>query len=326
MADEKVVIGIDGGGTHTRVMVCDQTGKVLAYVSRGAASLYKDEAAADNVRGAIRSALEQADKSPGEIAGVAAGIAGLDAEEDLIWVRPLTEVPGLNCPQWHVNDAIVAHYGAFLAQPGIIVISGTGSIVLAIAEDGRPVRNYDFRHYAASAARFLAYDAVYETLAGRTDETDESLIAAMLAHWDVSAVSELYAFARDGFEDDRRSRDLRFGRFAPSVTAAAERGSSVARRVCDRAVDQIVVAIELLSPIFAADAVQVSLTGSVATSRYVSRALDERLRECRRKRFAVVPPQFSPAAGAVLLAMTRLGLPIDEAVAARMQEIRPSTC
>jgi glucosamine kinase len=50
------------------------------------------------------------------------------------------------------------------------VIAGTGSILLGINEVGSNFRNYEFHHYAASAARFLSYDAVYEALAGHTDD------------------------------------------------------------------------------------------------------------------------------------------------------------
>ncbi len=43
MQEEQVVIGIDGGGTHIRVMVCSHRGHVLSYLERGSASIYKDE-------------------------------------------------------------------------------------------------------------------------------------------------------------------------------------------------------------------------------------------------------------------------------------------
>ncbi|MBB6672018.1 BadF/BadG/BcrA/BcrD ATPase family protein [Cohnella nanjingensis] len=326
MSVNGIVIGVDGGGTHTRVMICDVAGNVLSYAAHGAASVYKDASATQNVRNAMRSALEKAGKTTREVLGVAAGIAGYDSEEDLAWVEPLTDLPGLACPKWHVNDAIVAHYGAFMAQPGIIVISGTGSIIVGIAEDGRPLRNYDFRHYAASAARFIAYDAVYEVLAGNADSTDDGLVQSMLAHWDVRSIAEFYSLARTGFEEDRQERDLRFGRFAPFVTAAADRGSAVAIRVSDRAIAQIRVGIELLAPAFSDDTVPVAFTGSVVASPYFSRSLKERLQAGKRKRFAVVQPRFSPAAGAVLLAMSRLNLPIDEAVISNLQKIQPSQC
>lgn len=49
-----IVIGIDGGGTHTRIMVVDLTGNVLAYLENGASSIYKDLHARENVQSAIQ--------------------------------------------------------------------------------------------------------------------------------------------------------------------------------------------------------------------------------------------------------------------------------
>ena len=51
---------------------------------------------------------------------------------------------------------VIAHAGALRSAPGIIAISGTGSVVFGVNEAGRRLRNYDFRHYARSAARHLA--------------------------------------------------------------------------------------------------------------------------------------------------------------------------
>ncbi|RUT33796.1 ATPase [Paenibacillus zeisoli] len=308
---DKVVIGIDGGGTHTRVMVCDLHGEVQAYTEKGPASIYRDAYAASNVRNAIEEALEQAGKSPDQVLGVAAGIAGYDLETDLDWILPLTEVPGLICPKWHVNDAVIAHQGALLMQPGIVVIAGTGSNILAITEDGQQLRNDQFHHYAASGARFLAYDAVYEILAGNTDSSDNDLIAALKAHWDVETLSEFYQLAKTGFEADRQVRDRVFGRFTPMITEAAALGSSTAMRVCDRAVSQIKVGTEILASSFAGASVDVALIGSVANSSYVRRTLTGQLQNGVNRKYQVHEPAFSPVAGAILLALHKLQVPIS---------------
>ncbi|MBD2870252.1 BadF/BadG/BcrA/BcrD ATPase family protein [Paenibacillus arenilitoris] len=314
MNEKKAVIGIDGGGTHTRVLVCDTDGNALAYVERGSASFHKDERAAQNVREAIREALSQAGCAAGQAIGLAAGIAGYDQPSDLDWIRPSTELPGLACPKWHVNDAVSAHAGALLGEPGIVVIAGTGSIIVGVTLDGEVVRNYDFHHYAASAARFLAYDAVYETLAGNADESDAELVQSMLGHWNVRSLSELGDVAKRGFHPDRRERDKHFGDFAPILTRAAEQGSSTARRVCDRAILQTKVGIELIAPSLGGGDIPVAFIGSVANSPYFYRTLRAQLdKSGNNGRFAVAEPAFPPVVGSVLLAMKHLGLPIGEA-------------
>lgn len=306
--DASIVVGIDGGGTHTRVMVCDLEGKQLAYLEgNGAASFHKDKNAVQNVRTAITDAIAIAGRRAEDVRCLAAGIAGYDTPEDLAWVAELTDVPGLSCPKLHVNDAVSAHAGALLAKPGIVAISGTGSIILGVTETGRQIRNYDFHHYAASAARFIAYEAVFEVLAGNGSSSDESLLLTMLRHFEVNSLEQLSEFARLGFQSDRRERDRRFGQFAPYVTEAAENGSAIARTVLNRAAEQLKVGIEMIASGFECDEVQVAFIGSVISSPYLSRTLTELLAYGRNKHYIVTPPKLEPVAGSVLLALKALG-------------------
>jgi glucosamine kinase len=62
-----IVIGIDGGGTHTRVMVADSEGNVLSYIEKGASSIHKDLQSKLNVHQAIQEALQQAGKEISEV-------------------------------------------------------------------------------------------------------------------------------------------------------------------------------------------------------------------------------------------------------------------
>ncbi|MBB6729937.1 BadF/BadG/BcrA/BcrD ATPase family protein [Cohnella zeiphila] len=317
-SSDPILIGIDGGGTLTRVLVSDSSGTALAYAEGGPASIHKDVNARRNVQEAIRQALAAAGRTQDSVIGLAAGIAGFDSEADREWVESLTDVPGLGGSRWHVNDAVVAHCGALMAKPGIIVIAGTGSIIAGIPEDGTFIRNYDFGHYAAAAARFLAYDAVYEALAGRMADEDAGLIQAMLSHWRVGSLAELSAMGRHGFGEEAQARNRTFGLFAPAVTAAADRGSPLAVRVCERAVEQIAVGVELLARSFATAEIEVALIGGVANSGYVSRRLHETLAAGRNARYRMTPPRYPPVVGAVLLAMTRLGLSTAAAAADRL--------
>ncbi|MDF9848631.1 glucosamine kinase [Paenibacillus sp. PastM-3] len=319
MQQKDVVIGIDGGGTHTRVIAADIQGNILAHSIKGSASIYRDSSVQMNVQSAIEDVMNRGKIEAGRVAGLAAGIAGYDSPEDLEWITPLTAVPGLACPRWHVNDAVIAHYGAHLARPGIVAIAGTGSILIAINEEGRYLRNYDFHHYAASAARLLGYEAVFEVLAGRRDASDERLIARMLEHWKVTTVTELYNLASGGFDADRKARDRCFGRFAPAVTEEAALGSAASIRVCSSAIRQMKTGIELLGASFKQDNVPVAFIGSVAGSSYFQVRLREELMKPSNKQYRVVTPQLPPSAGAVLYALEQAGLPVTAEVIRRLQ-------
>ena len=206
-----LVLGIDGGGTFTRAVAADLTGHVLAQAVNGAGSPNKSVRARENMQEVIRDVVAGAGRSLGDVVELVAGIAGLDAPADQEWAERFTALPGLDCPRLHVNDAVVAHAGALQSQPGIIAISGTGSIVFGVTEAGRHVRNYDFQHYAHSAARHLAYDAVYRVLAEDTGPGDEPFIQQMVTFWNVGDLAGLRALGLEGFVVDGFERTQRFG-------------------------------------------------------------------------------------------------------------------
>lgn len=309
---QEIVIGIDGGGTHTRVMVVDLAGNVLSYLENGASSIHKDLQARENVQRAIEEAIRQSGSDMKHVLAMTAGIAGFDSKADLEWVLPMTAIEGLDCQKQHVNDAVVAHSGALLTEPGIIVISGTGSIIYAVTEEGQQIRNYDLHHYAASAARFLAYDATFEILSGNIDDSDHDLVSNILQLWKLSTVEELSQLALQGFVADQRERNRKFAQVAPTVTEAAAQNSKLAKLVCDRAIHQIMAGVEMLASYFSNAEVNVSLVGSVVNSDYFQLRLATKMSDGNNKKYRLIKPAFSPVAGAVLMALKQLNIPIQQ--------------
>ncbi|RAP78246.1 N-acetylglucosamine kinase [Paenibacillus montanisoli] len=305
---ERIVIGIDGGGTTTRIMAVDPQGRMLAYAEEGSSNPDKDPNAKEHVQEGIRKALSEANVDSGDVIALCAGFAGFDNDDDSSWAAEFTALPGLSCPKVLVNDAVVAHAGALMNQPGIVAISGTGSTIFGVNEDGRHLCNYDFHHYAPTAARFLAYDAVYQIIAGNIGEQDESFVQAALDYWNVASISELAMVGASGFIADYVERTLKFGRMGPMVTAAAREGCPVAQNVCGTAVTALNDGIRLLGRCFASDVVNVALIGSVARDPYVQAKLEQALSHPTNKSYRVVEPALPPAAGAILMAMEKAGI------------------
>lgn len=307
----EVVIGIDGGGSQTRVMVSDLSGHILSYAKGGASSIHKDSNAHENVQQTIQMALSLADCCIEQVKGIYAGIAGYESELDLKWVKRLTDVDGLHCPIWYVNDSVVAHVGAFLGEPGIVVVSGTGSIIFAITEQGAQLKNNDFHHYAESAARFLSYETIFEILAGNIQRSDETMIRKIQSYWNVGNLDQLRTLAAQGFIEDRRERDKKFGEMAPIITIAAQEGSSLAQLVCDKAIDEIMVGVKILGSFFQSELISVTGIGSVIKSPYMKSKFIESLQSGKNKRYQFKNPELSAVSGAVLMALKSLDIEVD---------------
>lgn len=316
---DSVVAGIDMGGTHIRIMIADLAGQVLAYVKTESDLLPKRRTDAAPLIAQMREALTQAGRSSDDVAFLAAGIAGLDNEADQSWADRLTAGFGLDCPNRAVNDAVIAHRGALAGGPGILIASGTGSILLAHTERGQWLRNYDFGHYAASGARFLGYEAVYDALAGRESPGDVFLVNDMLRFFRSPDLRELAESASRSFGLDEDRRDRLFGLFAPVVTRQAEAGAPIAVRVCDEALRQIGVGADLLAVFFDGPDIPISHTGSVASSDYFLAELQEMSCSQPGRRFVWTAPRLTPAAGAILIAYESLGLSFGESMAEALE-------
>lgn len=316
---DSVVAGVDMGGTNVRIMLADLAGQVRAYIKKETDVPPRQRTDSAPLAALMREALDEAGCVPGDVAFLAAGIAGLDEESDRAWAERLTDGFGLPCPSRAVNDAIIAHRGALAGGPGILVASGTGSILLAHTERGQWLRNYDFGHYAASGARFLGYQAVYDVLAGRESPGDGVLVRDMLRFFRTPNLRDLAEATSRSFSLDVKRRDRLFGLFAPVVTREAEAGSPIAVRVCDDALRQIGVGADLLASFFAGPDIALSQTGSVASSDYFLNGLQELTCSQPGRRFVWTEPRLTPAAGAVLIAYESLGLSFGDSMAEALE-------
>lgn len=317
-----IVIGIDGGGTTTRVMTASLDGTVIAYVENGCCNPNKDVQAKQHVRDALQEAA--AHSGGARITALCAGLAGIESEQDMAWAEEFTDAFGAataSIVRRHVNDGMVAHAGAFLGEPGIMAVAGTGSVVFGLNEAGRIVRNQDFHHYA-TAARFLSYEAVYKMIAGYAAEADQAWVGEILRYWGAASVDELSKMGASGFVRDEHERMRRFGEMAPYVTRAAGAGVPLARLVCDEAASALEEGIRIVGSRFSEETISVAFVGSVIRDPYIRRIVSERLQQAaapERKRFRVIEPALSPVAGAVVLALQSKGVAITPDILARLQ-------
>jgi glucosamine kinase len=137
-------LGMDGGGTRTTAWLADERGRVLARAEAGPSNPLKVgfEAAQGEILSAARRALRQARLQPRHALGaVCLGLAGVDRppvhRRLLAWLRK--SIPA----GFHLltSDAAIALQAAIGNRPGIMVISGTGSIAYGRDKAGHVLRS-----------------------------------------------------------------------------------------------------------------------------------------------------------------------------------------
>ncbi len=296
----QIVIGIDSGGSTTRVACVDRHARVIGRATGAGGSPEHNSTSEAEVRSTLSRAIADAERAPADVVAVVAGMAGLNVEEDQRWAVEHTQLDGLTSRRTHVNDTVIAHVGAFLGKPGVLVVAGTGSMILGIDRDGRHYRNDHVHHYAG-AARHLAYDAVHRIVLG--GDPDDELVPVALQHWQVAEVRALRAAIEAPYESEVVKRA--FGTFAPEITRRSGT-SGLAREAIERLAERTSLGIRLVGHPLGETAIAWSATGAVASDRSFIDAVETDLaRSSAAYRFT--PARLSPLGGAVLLAMRASG-------------------
>ena len=313
---QTIILGIDGGATHTRILVADTDGHLLARVDTRPSKRIQITVNQLALQQAIQDVVVKAGHTLADVVAFVGGFAGFETPDDEQRLEELTALPGLNCSRTFMNDAVVAHMGAFCGGPGVVAIAGTGTNVYAVTDGGDCIRNRNFAHYARASAYHVASSCMAHLLAGDASAEDADLTAAVLDYWHVDDVAALRRLGLSG--DLGRNPDLPalVGGMAPCVTQAALEGSPLARAACDDAAGALALGIRLVGACFITPNVPVVLSGSVARSPYMQQAV----RQYLEPKFLVMDPAFPPAAGALLIGLSAVHGGLSAAVLGTLRD------
>ncbi len=139
------VLGIDAGGTKTVCLLADGDGRIVARARGGGANLQAvGELQVEKVlHEAMDEAIGDRDLVP---AAICLGIAGVDRQDDHAVIQGIMKRIGLKARVVIVNDALVALEAGAPGAPGVVIISGTGSIAYGRNAAGEAARSGGWGH------------------------------------------------------------------------------------------------------------------------------------------------------------------------------------
>jgi len=189
----RFVLGIDGGATKTLAALLDLERGTL-HLGQGGPS--NEDAV--GTRSAVQALLEAADEAVGN-AGIdeerldaeVIALAGTDTDAVARHVRAARSEDWLV-----VNDVVAAWATATDAQPGIGVISGTGSNVLGVGVDGRAWRAGGWGHMLGDegSGYWFGIESIKAALRDREASGPETALSeAAVEFFGVSSVEALAA-------------------------------------------------------------------------------------------------------------------------------------
>ncbi len=298
-----LVIGIDGGGTHTRARLANTRGETLGNGQGGPANpnAHGWPAAQNEILSAIQRAFDDAQIERQMVAAACLGIGGVDrADERALFMAWARAIIGERVAV--VNDGEIVLAAGTPNNWGIALVAGTGSIAWGKSRDGRMARAGGWGYLIGDEGSGFelareALRAATHAADGRGDDT--RLLHAILDYWGLREAAELIPrLYQSGF----KPADL--AQLAPVVVRVAADGDPIAQKLIDGAgaalADAVVAVAHALE--IGDEAIPLALTGGLLLG---AESVRERLLTELKSRgcvLASVKLVHEPVAGAVRIA------------------------
>lgn len=299
-----IVVGVDGGGSKTHAIVADEGGSHLGEVVGPGSAVRPGEVerSADAIAHTVKDALASCEMTHVMPKVLCVGVAGAGREPERqgLWQalasRELAEEVVIHA------DFSIALDDAFGEGPGVLLVSGTGSVAFGRGPSGQSARCGGWGPVCGDegSGQWIgrrALSVVTASADGREPET--ALVGAILTAAQVNEPQELIAWAA-------QASPAQLASLAPVVSSVAEAGDLRANSIISLAVEELVLHVRTLARQLFGDeraATPIALTGGMLTKGTTLRKrLEHRLK-------SAVPGaqlragEVSPARGAVRSAL-----------------------
>lgn len=306
MINESLFLGFDGGATKTTVVAMRADRKVVAEEtgSQSNFQIIGTETASENIYTLTQAILRKAGADFPQVRVIYLALTGAGRIADADRMRDsfigLLRQKDAHIPDVRIgSDAIAALEGAFSGKPGMILISGTGSILFAKDEDERIRRVGGWGRFIGDegsgyAIGRMCLSAVAREFDGRGKSTSMSGLLKDQKGVDTpqALIAEVY----------RSKMDI--ASLAPIVLQAADDGDEIAAEIVARAATELFEHVSSVLPKLKTW-IPLVLAGSILSS---VNPVSTKVRELIDKTFPnlkIQEPEYPPAVGAALLALKR---------------------
>jgi N-acetylglucosamine kinase-like BadF-type ATPase len=302
-----LVVGVDGGGTKTDVVVATLDGVVVGTARGGCANweVIGVEAVADELRHVVGAALDAAGATATDVVAATFSLAGFDWPSDEARLAPAVDGVGLGGACMLTNDSFAALRAGTPDAFGIVSVAGTGGVCAGRNRQGLAARTMAIALGEGAGAGSLVRSALDAVAAAHHCSGPPTLLTARLLAT-TGAPDPAVAF-----EALSRGEVRIDAGFATEVTAAADAGDEVAAAVCvevgaqhGRDVVGLARRLDMLD-----DSFDLVLAGGVHTSAQTHlRAAFVEVVHAGVPGAQPIPLSAPPVAGAVLLALESTGV------------------
>jgi glucosamine kinase len=228
-----MILGIDGGGTHTRASIVAGE-RVLAHAESGSIKRLRvgAEAAEANLRALLKEVFAKAG-----VAGVRAasvGVASVSMPGVVEWITAVFHDFGVERSEV-VGDEVIALDAAFHGGPGILQIAGTGSNCIGRAPDGSRESAGGWSSHLGDegSGYWIGVNSLRRALHARDRELPTKIIERVSQIWGTPTMDNFIQLG-----DSTPGPD--FAALAPAINELADAGDPVAKETLAQAADDLV--------------------------------------------------------------------------------------
>jgi len=319
----RYVIGVDGGGTKTELVLLDCSGNVIGEAKAGCTNyqVIGGNKLKDEILKSLSSLIASTNVSINRISFVFLGLAGAGRESDRKEIAALFNDTEFASKIIVDSDAIIALAGAFGTAPGIIIIAGTGAICFGKNSRGEIFRSGGWGYLLGDEGSgfFIGRKAIIAALKDFDGRGEKMKLRTELErHFNLSSIDQIIPPIYQNKVNRVAIADL-----APIVFAQANQGDHIAEEIIRRTGRELGILAKAVSQQlnFNNEEIKVALIGSIFKQK------DMLLNEISKELYEIswnieiCEPMFTPQYGAALMALQKSGIEINEAFLKNLQSI-----
>jgi len=311
-------LGIDGGGSRTRALLCDTYGQIIGKGLSGGTN--PRTYSTGELKAHLQEAIEQATRSIdcSKILAAHFGLAGAGDARTRAKIQAITkELLSEQTTRTIGHDLEIALVGGLGSNTGIVLVAGTGSACYGRTCDGRSTKCGDWGDLVddVGSGSWIGLRALQVCVRQTDGRLPESPLKQ--AVMDFLKIEHMDAF-KTRIHDSGLSRSER-AQVAPIILDLAKKGDEVSLAIVAEGVDALSSCVFITSRQLGIKSPTVLLAGGLFQHTYFSNSLEAAL-NARIPNVIITQPILSPTAGAVLIALNAANCEISEASIEKLKE------
>jgi len=300
-------IGIDGGGTHSRLVAIDKEMNVLGMHSCGATNITSEpfENVYANIKNLLHEFNIQTNTSLEDCQAICIGTAGAKTSDNAAITADIFRKLGFTGHLTVMNDAELVLAAETKGEPGAAIIAGTGSVGFALDHNGAILRTGGWGHLIddGGSGYRIGMDAIKAALMDFDGRKKKTILTRMIAsHFEIEQIDQVLSYIYS--ESFNKSK---IAEIAMLVSKASSEGDSIAQAIELDAANNLISLAKVLIQKAKLSTHKIVLSGSIIIHNQKIRTKFCRDIQAMFPEMQIVNASAKPEMGAAYLALKSAG-------------------